>query len=150
MQFLADFGDYEPWSGATSTAERIKDAGKWDELESHLEECFSEHTPTATEINDYLWFQSDDVYKALGMKPDSPDTKDAAEFAEEWCDDNAKHLEGWAFKDGYLEINFRDLDANDEPTGDVQTETMDAEEVAKYMLEDNAEFDEEGGTIEYW
>ena len=34
---------------------------------SNLEEVFSESVPTETEVNDYLWFESDEIQNSIGM-----------------------------------------------------------------------------------
>ena len=33
----------------------------------HLEEIFDNQIPTETEVNDYLWFESDYIYECLGI-----------------------------------------------------------------------------------
>jgi len=62
--------DYEPWSGAVATYERIVNAGKLQDLEGLLDDMFHNATCTDTELNDLLWFESDMVYEILGMKSD--------------------------------------------------------------------------------
>ena len=32
-----------------------------------LEEIFSGEIPTETEVNDFLWFERDDIYENLGL-----------------------------------------------------------------------------------
>lgn len=67
MQYLSEFSiDTFPfWSGAIDVIRKIKKAGKLDELASLIEDCFSDHTPTKTEINDFVWFNADYIYKWL-------------------------------------------------------------------------------------
>lgn len=57
------------WSGAKYTAERITEAGKWDELEEILEEMYPDGIDE-TNLNDFLWFDSDYIYELLGMEED--------------------------------------------------------------------------------
>lgn len=67
MKVICDFSDYSPWSGAVDTYNKIVDAHKLDELESLLDEWFDGEA-TITQINDTLWFESEDVLEALGLK----------------------------------------------------------------------------------
>ena len=64
-----DFNDlYEnSWSGAIDTLDTIIKNDMENELMEHLEEIFDNQIPTETEINDYLWFESDYIYECLGI-----------------------------------------------------------------------------------
>ena len=66
LKVIIDFSNYKPWSGAVDTYELIKDADKLDELEFYLEELYPDGI-TATQINDILWFDSEEVLKYLGL-----------------------------------------------------------------------------------
>ena len=55
------------WSGALDTLKDIEEADKEDELMYFLEEIFADTTPTETEVNDFLWFERDYIYKNLGL-----------------------------------------------------------------------------------
>lgn len=55
------------WSGAIDTLKEIEKNDKEEELMEYLEEVFSESVPTETEVNDFLWFESDEIYEYLGM-----------------------------------------------------------------------------------
>ena len=55
------------WSGAVDTLDAIIEADKENELMWLLEEMFFDHTPTETEMNDVLWFESDWIYEHLGL-----------------------------------------------------------------------------------
>ena len=55
------------WSGALNTLSTIEEEGKEEELMSHLEDLFYDSTPTMTELNDYLWFDDELIYDALGI-----------------------------------------------------------------------------------
>ena len=67
MKVICDFSDYSPWSGAVNTYGKIEEAHKLDELESLLDEWFNGEA-TTTQINDTLWFESEKVLEALGLK----------------------------------------------------------------------------------
>lgn len=66
LKVIVDFSDYKPWQGAKETYDLIEDAGKLDELEEYLEECYPDGI-TATQINDLLWFDGESVLKYLGL-----------------------------------------------------------------------------------
>lgn len=57
------------WSGAVDTLRTIRLYNKMDELMSYLEEIYitDEEVPTITEINDFLWFEADTIFEALGI-----------------------------------------------------------------------------------
>jgi len=78
MRFTKDFSEYEPWSGAVETYNKILRAGMLDKLEAYLEDVFVYENPEETQINDLLWFEGDDVLEALGLLDD----EDNEEFKE--------------------------------------------------------------------
>ena len=67
-----DFNDLmnNCWSGAIDTLNTINEWNKENELISHLEEIFGsyfDNVPTMTEVNDYLWFEDEAIFEALGI-----------------------------------------------------------------------------------
>lgn len=68
-----DNGDFNrlydnSWGGAIQTLDDIKNADKEEELMEHLEEVFGDREDTTdTDLNDYLWHDSDYIYEALGL-----------------------------------------------------------------------------------
>lgn len=67
-----DFNDLMDncWSGALDTLKMIEEHNKEEELMAHLESIMGEdvgNIPTMTEINDYLWFDSDFIFESLGI-----------------------------------------------------------------------------------
>ena len=54
------------WSGAVNTLNKIEEEGKEDELMDYLESILEE-VPDETELNDYLWFDADQIFEDLGM-----------------------------------------------------------------------------------
>lgn len=73
--------DFEAWSGAISTLERIRNAGKCDELESALEETYPDGMDE-TQLNDILWFEDEWCYEMCGMRSESV-IREEIEEAEE-------------------------------------------------------------------
>ena len=41
-----------------------------DELQAHIEDVFFKDIPTATQLNDYVWFNSEDICNAIGINVD--------------------------------------------------------------------------------
>ena len=64
-----DFNDLyrNSWSGAINTLDTIIKNDMENELMEHLEEIFDNQIPTETEVNVYLWFESDYIYECLGI-----------------------------------------------------------------------------------
>lgn len=58
------------WSGAIDTLDKVEEEGKEEELMDLLEEVFSGDIPTLTEVNDYLWFEDDEIFERLEIKED--------------------------------------------------------------------------------
>ena len=57
------------WAGAVVTLKAIEEAGKEEELMDLLKELFNEETPPGeTEVNDFLWFDTDFIFETLGIK----------------------------------------------------------------------------------
>ena len=60
------------WSGAIDTLKAVELADKEDELMEYLEVVFEGDVPDETEVNDFLWFESDDIYEYLGISENDP------------------------------------------------------------------------------
>ena len=159
MKYTKEFSEgFEPWSGAVSTYDRIIEEKGLDALENALEQIFEGdgEPPTDTQINDLLWFDSDTVYKMLGMKPDNTHERTLDEILEAWQDDNGRF--------GYKGIRAEIVDYEtvritytEEPeegeeaeTPEEQTEDLNAEEVAGLFGDDCGEIDEDAQTVETW
>ena len=55
------------WSGAINTLNIISKNDMENKLMVHLEDIFYDKIPTETEVNDYLWFESEYIYECLGI-----------------------------------------------------------------------------------
>ena len=67
--------EHHSWSGALDTLKAIKEVGLEDELMQHLNdimECIADEGGAVedTKLNDYLWFDRDYIYEALGLNED--------------------------------------------------------------------------------
>ena len=58
--------DFEFWSGAKDTAEKIEEADKWDELENLISELYPDGVDETT-LNDLLWVDSENILTWLGI-----------------------------------------------------------------------------------
>lgn len=57
--------DFDAWSGGRDTLDFLVNYGLCDRVESMIEDVFTE-TPTDTDINDFLWFETDRIAELLG------------------------------------------------------------------------------------
>ena len=79
------------WAGAVVTLKAIEEAGKEEELMDLLKELFSEETPPGeTEVNDFLWFESEMIYESLGITEEDENEKDEEEVTPEDLDKFAR------------------------------------------------------------
>ena len=78
--------DFEPWSGAVNTYERLEREGKLDELDSLLPDMFSKDDVEETELNDLLWFEPDTVYELVGL-PTESEIREDIEYINERIED---------------------------------------------------------------
>ena len=58
--------NFKAWSGGLETLNTVRERGGDDTLTVICEDIFSGDIPTETTINDWLWFDSDFIYQALG------------------------------------------------------------------------------------
>ena len=77
---------FESWSGARETQARIIEEGKSEEFDALCEELFSNGC-NDTEMNDFLWFDSDNIFEMLGITDEEEEeTKERQFFAHELSD----------------------------------------------------------------
>ena len=82
ITYELDLNNFEAWSGAKETLERIQREGKCEELENVLEELYPDGM-TETELNDLLWFDSESVYEWLGIRSEGQIEKEIEEAEAE-------------------------------------------------------------------
>ena len=56
--------DFAAWSGGKATLDVLIEKGVCDQVEDFIDQCFQH--PTATDINDFLWFERDWLAEMLG------------------------------------------------------------------------------------
>ena len=80
MCYKVDFDadTFEWWSGARDTVDRIRNAGLMDAFQEHLEEVFGmyDDMPSDTDLNDYVWFEADSIYAAIGLADEDEEDTD--------------------------------------------------------------------------
>ena len=65
---INSMNNFNAWSGAVDTLNTIREHDKIEDLEYMLEDLFHDRTPTETEINDFIWFESDYIFTNLGIE----------------------------------------------------------------------------------
>jgi hypothetical protein len=63
---------FEFWGGAEDVFAMIQEAGKVEELEALLEDCFPEGV-SDVKLNDFLRYDSDDLFDMLNMGVENED-----------------------------------------------------------------------------
>ena len=77
MKIVSEIGleEFNAWSGAVTTKERIIEEGKEREFEYLIEECYPEGL-TDTELNDLLWFEDEWIFDSLGIVEEEEEDSD--------------------------------------------------------------------------
>lgn len=65
---LPSIDQFKAWSGGLETLNTVRKRGGVDRLTSLCEDVFSGDTPTQTQINDWLWFDDEMIFRTLGYK----------------------------------------------------------------------------------
>ena len=94
--------DFEPWGGAKSTWEKLVDRDCAERAIEMIEEFYPEGL-SETALNDILWFESEWIYKMLGLPTD--EQEEALKIVNSWEQSNPDFVE-------YISI-IHGLDAND-------------------------------------
>ena len=55
--------DFRAWSGAVDTLKKLIELDRVEEVENYIEECMENCSDT--DINDFLWFESDFIFMEL-------------------------------------------------------------------------------------
>ena len=59
--------NFDAWSGAVETKERIIAEGKSEQFDSLIEELYEDGL-SETALNDLLWFEDDWIFEQLGIE----------------------------------------------------------------------------------
>ena len=82
LKLYTTLDDYEPWSGAVDTWNKIQEKGLEGQLESILEDIYPDGL-TMTEFNDIIWFERDWLEDILNTKFDDEDKEELDESLEQ-------------------------------------------------------------------
>lgn len=68
--YIEDYRDLENvcWGQALNVLQEIYDNDYEEELIEYLTEIFSDNMPTLTELNDYISYDWEQIYKTIGFK----------------------------------------------------------------------------------
>ena len=75
--------DFEPWSGAVETYNKLIDAGKAEQFIDQLDQEFEEQDVSETNINDMLWFEPEMCFSLVGLDKDGNEKSDEEEEEDE-------------------------------------------------------------------
>ena len=67
--------NFDAWSGAVDTKERIIQEGKADEFDNLIEELYPDGL-SETQLNDILWFEEDWIFEMLDISDEEEDEED--------------------------------------------------------------------------
>ena len=70
MTFTQEFDvdSFPFWGPAVCIVDEVKHAGKMDALQEIVETAFYDETPSKTEVNDFVWNESDFILQTLGLR----------------------------------------------------------------------------------
>lgn len=75
--------DFEPWSGAVDTYNKLIEAGKVEEFVDKLEQVFAGQDVSNTDINNMLWFEHETCFELVGLDKNGNEKEDEDEEEEE-------------------------------------------------------------------
>ena len=67
--------DFEAWSGAKETQQRIIDENKEDEFDQLIEVLYPDGLDE-TQLNDILWFEDDWIFEQLGISDEEEEDEE--------------------------------------------------------------------------
>ena len=67
--------NFDAWSGAVDTKERIIQEGKADEFDNLIEELYPDGL-SETQLNDILWFEEDWIFEMLGISDEEEEDEE--------------------------------------------------------------------------
>ena len=67
--------NFDAWSGATDTKERVIQEGKADEFDNLIDELYPDGL-SETQLNDILWFEEDWIFEMLGISDEEEEDEE--------------------------------------------------------------------------
>lgn len=84
-----EFGGYEPWSGAVDTVNTLREHDKLEEAWQYIEIVFDyKECVDETELNNFLWFEPEYIYEAVGLTEDGEEPDEDEEDEDEELDED--------------------------------------------------------------
>lgn len=123
--------DFEPWSGAVSTYERLRREDKLGTLESLLPDLFAYEDVEETELNDLLRFDSDYVYRLVGL-PTESEIRDDIEYINERIEDEESAIND-------LEMDMTEYEEGTGKWQDIEIEIFERLKEIENLKEDKEE-----------
>ena len=78
ITYELDLNSFQAWSGAVDTKNRIIEEGKADLFNAIVEDIFPDGC-TETEMNDFLWFDDEQIFEWLGISDDEEEEEEEEE-----------------------------------------------------------------------
>lgn len=118
-----DINEFEFWSGGLDTFTELQEYVTLEQIQYHIENHFSEEIPTDTDINDYLWYERDEIFTELGIKEKATDEdiKDNIKRLLEYWEpeilegleaDTGKEIESFEITDDLINAIYNKLKEN--------------------------------------
>lgn len=118
-----DINEFEFWGGGLDTFTELQNYVTLEQIQYHIENHFSEEIPTDTDINDYLWFERDEIFSELGIKEKATEEdikNNIKELLEYWEDeikagleaDTGKDIESFEITDDLINAIYNKLKEN--------------------------------------
>lgn len=122
--------DFEPWSGAVNTYERLERNNKLNDLEWLLPELFDGDVEE-TELNDLLWFEPNTVYELVGLQTES-EIRDDIEYINERIEDEESAIND-------LEIDMTEYEEGTGKWQDIEIEIFERLKEIENLKEEKQE-----------
>jgi len=89
VTYETSLASFKAWGQARDILEEIENANLMDEAEAYIEEVFGDEIDE-TELNDYLAYEWEDLYSAIGMPEDDEDEDEEEDY---WDDEDCEEDE---------------------------------------------------------
>ena len=84
------FDDFTPWAGAVDTVDTLRKHNKLEEAWAFIEDYFDGICDyvSETSLNDFLWFEPEYIYEAVGLTEDGKEPDEDEEDEDEELDED--------------------------------------------------------------
>ena len=130
---IDDLSDFDAWSGATDTKDKIIEAGKGEEFMSALEDIYPDGISDG-DLNDLLWFEEDWCLDLVGLLIKAEHVIDLEVFQEKIDE----------LIDEFIEEN------NEYSKENFYVDPADFEDEIQAYLDSSGHFENENEAFDYW